>query len=98
MNFKSPQEEHIDLLEEKIKTLEELLRIKDSEIKLYRNTLELIGVKFQKTLQQGMCCNNPLEPITFEVVNIYYNENIAVPIESERKLKMIEWALNSKIK
>jgi len=98
MKFKSPNEERIYSQEEKIKTLERLLSVRDTEIRLYRDILESLGVLFTDTLQEGMRCDDPMAPIDIRMTNIYYNKYIAVPIEPERNLKLIDLALNAKTK
>lgn len=84
------------LLEDKIEELEKLLRIRESEITLYRGILEDIGAEIEEVHQRGFQCDNPNKPVVINAVEIKFNRRIAVPIETERNLEMINLALKTR--
>lgn len=84
------------LLEDKIEELERLLRIRESEITLYRGILEDIGAEIEEVHQRGFQCDNPNKPVVINAVEIKFNRRIAVPIETERNLEMINLALKTR--
>ena len=84
------------LLEDKIEELERLLRIRESEITLYRGILEDIGAEIEEAHQRGFQCDNPNKPVVINAVEIKFNRRIAVPIETERNLEMINLALKTR--
>ena len=84
------------LLEDKIEELEKLLRIRNSEITLYRGILEDIGVEIEEAHQHGFQCDNPNKPMIVNVVEVRFNRRIVVPIETERNLEMINLALKTR--
>lgn len=84
------------LLEDKIEELEKLLRIRESEITLYRGILEDIGADIEEAHQRGFQYDNPNKQIIINVVDIRFNRRIAVPIETERNLEMINLALKTR--
>lgn len=84
------------LLEDKIEELEKLLRIRNSEITLYRGILEDIGAEIEEAHQHGFQCDNPNKPMIVNVVEVRFNRMIAVPIETERNLEMINLALKTR--
>lgn len=96
MHYKKEIDKKIQLLEDKIEELERLIRIRDSEITLYRGILEDIGAEIEETHQTGFQCNNPNKPVVINIVEIRFNRRIAVPIETQRNLEMINMALNTK--
>lgn len=90
------KDEMQQILEDKIEELEKLLRIRNSEITLYRGILEDIGAEIEEVHQHGFQCDNPNKPIIVNVVEVRFNRRIAVPIETERNLEMINLALKTR--
>lgn len=86
----------IQLLEDKIEELERLLRIRESEITLYRGILEDIGAEIEEAHRRGFQCDNPNKPVVINVVEVRFNRRITVPIGTQRNLEMINSALNTR--